>query len=656
MKNKLSFKVNDTANRITWFADGRAIPAREDADFWRMMTDDGYYMDTQIKSSRQTGTVRSENDKTIIHYDTLIDDYGKENDIELTLTITAQDDRLIFDSKITNHDKKTRADELEYPYFEVTELFGPREKDVLLRPFGLGERIENPWEALKSANTDYMSADYEDVKATLTYPRPATMSWFGIQSGENFLYFGRHDERTKLCCLLNSIAPRTSSEKYLASSICQYPFVRPQETLTLSPVVLSLQCGDWRIGSDIYGTFAKETFYHPVTPRAWTQEMTGWQRIILRHQYGEIFWKYEDLPRLFKEGKESGLDTLFVFGWWKGKFDNGYPHYEPDDELGGAEKLKAAIREIRSLGGHVILYNNGILIDKKSAFYKEHRSAARIDIDGNEYEDHYKFENNGTVLRNYGYKSFVDACQASVAWPEQLKKNAAIKLQFDPDAIFFDQIGGRNYLCFNPEHRHGYRPDDEPYYRRQNIKELRAMLKDDQAIGTEVLSDYSAQEFDFIHGSEFGSSYFTPKRPYYPERLFSWMFRRTFPEIVLSNRHIHDFAHRYEEAMCHSFIMGLRFDVSIYRGRKIGVKELPAYAARVKELIALKEKYKEFFYHGTFVCDTELSLPDGVWYSEYKANGKRMFALWNKTSEDLTFDVLGHTVTVGAMNVDCVIA
>ena len=31
------------------------------------------------------------------------------------------------------------------------------------------------------------------------------------------------------------------------------------------------------------------------------------------------------------------------------------------------------------------------------------------DIDGNEYEDHYKFENNGTVLRNYGYKSFVDA-------------------------------------------------------------------------------------------------------------------------------------------------------------------------------------------------------------------------------------------------------
>ncbi len=655
MKNLLSFKVNDTANRITWYVSGKALPAREDADFWRLMTDDGYHMDTQIKSSRQTGTVKTEGDRTVIRYDKLVNDYGAVCDIGLTLTVTAADDRLIFDSRIDNRDEKTRADELQYPYLEVTRLCGPKEEDVLIRPFGLGEQLKNPWEALKNAHSEYMSADYEDIKASMPYHRPATMSWFGIQTGGNFLYFGRHDERTRLCCILNSVAPRESDAKYLASTICQYPFARPGESLTPPPVVVTLQPGDWRIGSDIYGAFARETFYHPVTPRAWVQEMTGWQRIIMRHQYGEIFWRYEDLPRLYREGKESGLDTLFVFGWWKGKFDNGYPHYEPDDELGGADALKAAIKEIRGEGGRVILYNNGILIDKKSAFYKEHPEAARIDIDGNQYEDHYKFENNGTVLRNYGYKSFVDACQASLAWPEQLKKNAAIKLGFDPDAIFFDQIGGRNYLCFNPEHRHGYRPDDEPFYRRQNVDELRAMLGEDQAIGTEVLSDHTAQRFDFIHGSEFGTSYYNPKRPYHPDRHLPAMFRRTFPEIILSNRHIHDCAHRYEEAMCHSFITGLRFDVSIFRGRRIGVKDMPAYAARLKELLNLKAKYAEFFYHGTYVRDTDLVLPDGVEYAEYKANGKRMFALWNKTNEALTFDVLGQNVTVRAMDVACVV-
>ena len=73
-----------------------------------------------------------------------------------------------------------------------------------------------------------------------------------------------------------------------------------------------------------------------------------------------------------------------MFGWWKGRFDNGYPHYEPDEELGGAEKLKENIAKVRAMGGHVILYNNGILIDKKSDFYRDHaKEAARIDIETN---------------------------------------------------------------------------------------------------------------------------------------------------------------------------------------------------------------------------------------------------------------------------------
>ena len=62
---------------------------------------------------------------------------------------------------------------------------------------------------------------------------------------------------------------------------------------------------------------------------------------------------------------------ILLFAWWKEGMDNGYPNYEPDPALGGTEKLKKAITEINSLGGIVILYANGHLIDVSTDFYKK---------------------------------------------------------------------------------------------------------------------------------------------------------------------------------------------------------------------------------------------------------------------------------------------
>lgn len=656
MKNLLKFQISENADRIRWSCEGTPLCNRPNADFWRLMADDGYYIEMQIKSSDQRGTCTRQGNVTTVHYDSLVSDSGRRLDISLTLRMTELADRIVFDSEIYNRDPVARANELEYPYVELSQLCGERCDDVLIRPRGLGERIFNPWAALESAHTEYMSSDYYDIKATLVYPRPATMSWVGIQSADKFLYVGRHDERARACCILNSIAPRGSKEKYLASAICQYPFVRPGERISPAPVVVTLGEGDWRIGSDIYGEFARSTYYTPTVPREWVKNMTGWQRVILRHQFGEIFWRYEDLPRLYLEGKQYGLDTLLVFGWWRGRFDNGYPHYEPDDELGGAEGLRAAIARVRELGGHVILYNNGILIDKKTDFYREHASAAaRIDIDGNEYEDHYKFENNGTVLRNYGYKSFVDACQATDAWHDVLVANGRQKLSFAPDSIFFDQIGGRSKLCFNPAHKHGYRPDDEMFCRRENLRDLRRLCGPEQALGTECIGDATSCLVDYIHGCDFGNSYRmlknSPTKGQFPQ-----MFRRTFPEIIMTNRHLHDCREGFRDDLNHAFITGCRFDVAIYRCRKASIAQLPEYADYLAHILALKEQYHKFFYGGRFVCDTELALPAGVKYYEYLAeDGERMFALWNDTHEAMTLNVCGHEISLAPGQVGCVV-
>lgn len=655
MKNILRFSLSPDASRIVWSADGTPLAGTEGGDFWRIMADDGYYIEMTVHSADQHGTVTVDGSRTTVVYDGLVTDFGRKLDVKLTLTITDSGDGYTFDACVENRGD-ARINELEYPYIDLNRLVGERANDILYRPAGMGERIKNPWRALGTAHTEYMSSDYNEIKSTIVYPRPGTMTWLGIQSDKYFLYMGRHDERTRACCLMNAIQPRESKTPRLVSSICHYPFARRGEAICTPPVVVTMAEGDWRLGSDIYGAFAHSTYFKPVEPRDWVKGMTGWQRIILRHQFGEIFWKYEDLPRLYLEGKKYGLDTLLVFGWWRGRFDNGYPHYEVDPELGGEEGLRAAIAEVQRLGGHVILYNNGILIDKNTDFYREHhKEAARIDIDGNEYEDHYKFENNGTVLRNYGYKSFVDACQATKIWHDKLIENGYFKLRFNPDSIFYDQIGGRSKLCFNPAHEHGYRPDDEMVYRRRNMRDVRAILGPDQAVGTECVNDSLICEVDYTHGCDRGAGYRSTLAGNV-QTLFPEMYRRTFPEPIISNRWIHDCRRGWKDDLNHAFIYGMRFDVAIWRCRKVGIAALPEYGEHLKKLLDLKAEHSRFFYdwdRARFVCDTDLTLPEGIHCCEYKNGDEHLFAMRSDAAETLTFDILGRSVTLAPQDVAC---
>ena len=51
--------------------------------------------------------------------------------------------------------------------------------------------------------------------------------------------------------------------------------------------------------------------------------MNGWQRLIMRSQYGDDYYLPEDLPALYEEGARHGINSLFLFGWWDTGMDNG---------------------------------------------------------------------------------------------------------------------------------------------------------------------------------------------------------------------------------------------------------------------------------------------------------------------------------------------
>ena len=124
----------------------------------------------------------------------------------------------------------------------------------------------------------------------------------------------------------------------------------------------------------------------------------------------------------------------------------------------------------------------------------------------------------------------------------------------------------------------------------------------------------------------------------------------------MTNRFIHDTRTGWKCDLNYAFIQGFRFDIALYRCRKIGISGLPEYAEHIKQILDLKEKHARFFYNREtkYVCETELNLPDSVGCCEYRLGDDRMFALCNYTEKEVTVKVLGTDITLAPCGIACV--
>ena len=638
-KNQLVFSVNDVGNNCCMSASGTPLANAPGADFFRVMIDDGYLREITVPSHLQKGAVTKEGNLTTIVYPQLVDETGRVFHVELTVYIEYTEEEIRFSSQVSNHDA-VRVNEVQLPFLDFSTVCDKnRENDTLFRSRGMGEKIPNPWAALEKGHTEYMAADYREIWSPLMYPIPSSMAWMGLQSADKFLYVGRQDQATHTCVMNVGRNPRGTDPR-LIFTICHFPLVREKETVNTAKVVVSLMDGDWRAGSEKYRKWAEGSWFVQREKPDWITNFTGWQRIILRHQYGESFWKYDELVQAYENGKKYGIDTLMVFGWWKGRFDNGYPLYEPDDALGGEDELKKAIAEIQRRGGNVILYTNGVLMDVQSEFYKEHgKDVVMLDLDGNPLLDHYQFANQGSLLRVFGYKTFGQACNGTDLWKQQLIHNGKVKLSMGPKGIFYDQIGGhRCALCFNTEHKHGNRGDLEAEYRIENFKAINELLSGDEAVGTETTVDIFDPYMDYHHGCDFGN--------WYEKNVYPQLYMHTFPETIVTNRFIHDERADYRLQLNYILLCGYRFDISIYRGRVIDMDGVPGYANQVKRLIEYKERYHRFFYPANFCMEELVELPETVLMTEYTYNDERLVLMLNaeKEAQTITFRDKEYTI------------
>lgn len=624
--DRICFSLSPDGRKFELGYAGEAASLTGDRGLFDMMIGCGQRHEWGIDPDVQTAVVTKEGAALVARYAKLRH-AGKEHDLSVELRFTLEGDGVVCEALLQNNSDLT-VEEFWFPWVgPFRGLATDPTRDTLILPEGFGRRVQNPSAYVQRFQTGYMAPDQKRILACSYYPGGwMTMGWFGFYGDGKALGFLSLDNSFQTTGL--NVA-RDTQTGLLSAGFTRYPFLK-RGTWRSPRSLVRLHHNDWHDDARTYRNWVNTSWWSQSPRPRWVDQMHGWQRIIMKHQYGEIFYRYSDLVDVFEAGRPYGITTLFVFGWFSGGMDNGYPEYRADAELGGETALREAITEVQKRGGRVILYANGHLIDVDSDYYQQ--VGKRICLktsQGSEYREAYKFSGDGTFLREFGARSFVAACQSTPEWCAKLIEIGRYMASFGADGIFFDQMGGHvPYLCFDSSHPHAGPALAQGPGKDANLAAIRRALIDghpDRTFGTELASDCLNRHVDFVHTATFGMS---PHPEAMPE-----MFHYTFPEILFSSREIRDESDHVRR-MNWAFLYGRRFDVEIWRCRG-DLRNAPAYGAYMAKLIALRDRWPELLMTGRFVDEDFFDHDRQAFTAKgYTGDQRVAIVVWNHTAQE----------------------
>tara|TARA_Y100001933_G_scaffold262036_1_gene318180 strand:- start:13077 stop:15125 length:2049 start_codon:yes stop_codon:yes gene_type:complete len=607
---------------------------------WRLYFQRGDQMDREIVGSSSLPKVTATDDTLTLIYDGV--QYQQEQlAICVTITVKLLSDETHWSMTLQNNQSDIILRECQFPLIHSLEL-GDR-TDVLLSQFG-GQMIPDLPAEIRKFHTLYKASDHLFLQMDFGYPFAAATNCYVFPGDGQSLYCACHDDNFEHTRHLF----RLYGEK-LECGFARYPSLEPGESCTVGTFVLSPHAGGWHVSADKYRRWA-DSWFNPPTPPQWVKRMKGWQRMILKHQYGEVHYDYSQLSEIHADGLKAGINSVNLFGWWAGGMDNSNPDYVIDEAMGGEEVLRDRIAAFEE-NGSVILYFNGRLIDVNTDYYKTvGKDICVKDKFGAQVRDAYRFRASGTYTGLYGNRTFVAACPWCEAWMDKMKEAVGIADQLGCKGVFFDQLGGEEFPCFDPSHGHDV-PNMKMSWRKAELtRELRdyaRSLNPKMGIGIELLSDVTAQQCDFIHNlfgyTEVLNDWETTGEKPIPKYFIEW-FRYCFPEIIMTDRTIRDdtdIPRRVNMAL----LRGLRSDVEIYRCRKT-IKETPTYAAYLKQANMLRDQYAEFLLEGRYVDTQGFACDNDQVEARAFVSSDRMAVLVTQShldQIDVTINVPGYT-------------
>ena len=601
-------------------------------------------------------------------YDGPLTDGKKSYDLAFELTFRAKGDAFEIGGEIRNGTKEWVVKTVTGPVLNGigTELT----KTPLLLPCGFGYRFcAAPQEAKKIAwsSVGWRKAGPR-LEVNAVYPSGGcTMQWFAFAGDAAGLYCGSHDPRYGAKELSVRYDP---ARKTFGAAFVHRMFVRAGERCALPPTAVWPYAGDWHVAARVYRAWADQAGRQLEKP-GWTKTASGWLLAILKQQNGEIIWPYTSMDKLCDVADAHGLDMIGLFGWGYGGHDHLYPDYNPCPLMGGEKALREGIKLAHARGKRVILYANGQLEERGTAFWTatgQHLAVA-LRNGGTVQEFWHKYANTP------GYH-FDIGCHATEGWRERMLALALQANDFGADGLLYDQLGVRGPTpCYAADHGHpvpfmSYEADRKALLRQIGAK-LRK-VNPDFILMTEGFHDAILDSVSCFHGCVQGAFQDSPQSiarrlasGATDNGLFPEMMRYIYPEVASTIRFPSPLVDR--PMANYTLAYGLRYEIEsrympdrdyLLTGRIPAVedyglvREKPAIdlvrtlpreqtSAYLRSAAAFQKKYATLLMTGRFT-DTEgftFSGDKGVLAKGFENGQAFGVLLWNTSSQPAAFKV-----------------
>lgn len=462
--------------------------------------------------------------------------------------------------------------EVRFPHivWEPVESF-----DNLLISTAWGDNIERPTKTIRERKGGEM---------TYIYPSELAMQYMALHNPARCVYISAYslsDESLSLCA-------KTLSDTEMALSVNHYPFVS-------SGVWKSPECGfavlpgGWHAAADLYSSHMADKFKAPDVPEWMRDGFHGWMQVGLGFVGKEPKIKFRNLPDVFKRAQAVGLNTVHIYGWAGHGFDTEYPEYNVNPKLGTEDDLRAAMDEIKSMGGHAILYINGRLVDPDTEFFKHKGGDKSICLkeDGEPYIERY-----GTPV------DFRIACPVCEAYQDQIAGEVRkIAQDFRAHAIQIDQIScNTGFLCFDSKHSHptpatNFLPGVSRMLSK--VRETHRAINPDFFTWCEGCHERFGQFYDVNQGH--GEAFTWQIGESIPEQ-----FKYNYPDYIVTG-----LAENMQK-LCYSFAQGKPFDFHM------GQLDDAEFAGLLKAFVDVRKSNPEYFLHGVFRDSVGLEVNTGV--------------------------------------------
>lgn len=545
-----------------------------------------------------------------IVYDKLSD--GKNiYDISIILTIFMPNEsgKLLFSSKVEN-DSGYEADKFCFPIISSIYLGENFKDDTLVYPFNAGMKFLNPTEyfAKKPKSIFWRWQEYRycyqmdgccGVKNkdglysySSPYSGPLSMAWLDLYDEYGGIYFGMH-ERNGICCLkADTLGPNSpgmifSFEKNIES----------KKDFGMQGIVVALHEGDWHDGADIY----RETHENSVcNDLAWWEDSVSLAaHYDFKYQNGGIVHRFKDIPSLVDQAISLNTDHILIAGWHTDGFDNGFPEYFADKELGTEEDIVQGLKYASEKNIKVSFYINTRIANLKFKHLKEFiNENAVMKRDGNIEAEGY---GDDTL-------SFATMCAGSKGWRDRLLQAINYVTELGANGVYLDQLAmAQPRICHNPDHNHpidGWCDGYEKFLK--DAKNIKTKSGEPVSIIIEGCSDlYNSNvngqlvsTFVSLHNGSFPEMY----RYTFPKHKLVDM---VYPKQNLAMRPVH-------VAQCSSYMINKAFVTDMYLWIYDLVEdnsflEDPEQLSYLLKVIELKRKWKKKYKGFVFADDKGIS-------------------------------------------------